>query len=202
MANKIPDLIHTFVTSFRFLPQSIFIHFGRKRNLLRGLHSNLKFYKKRKSFNKGISLIEIMVVIGLFAIIASFSVFIGIDDYRRTVSKNDVEVVMRMLSKARSQAINNVCLGNPCTEGRPHGFHIEKDSYTIFQGNTYNPSDPLNEVVGAEGGIVNISGISDVVFSQLSGDVSSSGSIILNDQNGRIYRIDINSEGRISFVNL
>jgi Tfp pilus assembly protein FimT len=196
MANKIPDLIHTLVASFRFLPQGMFIHFGRKRNLLRNLYSNLKFYKKSKSFNKGISLIEIMVVIGLFAIIASFSAFMGIDDFRRTVSKNDIEVIMRMLSKARSQAISNVCLGSSCSEGQPHGFHIEQGSYTIFQGNTYNPSDSLNETVGAEGGIVSISGISDVVFSQLSGDVSSSGSIILNDQNGRTYRIDINSERR------
>ena len=158
-----------------------------------------KFYKDTQ---RGITLIEILVVIAMFSIIAGFSLSMGVGDYSRTLGKNDVDTIVSQLGKARSQAMNNICLGSPCTEGKTHGFHIESNSFTVFQGNTYDPLDPLNETNAVGGGSTNISGLANVVFSQLSGNANTEGSILVTSGSGRSYSIDINSEGRITVANL
>ena len=158
--------------------------------------------KATATFNRGITLMEILVVIGIFSIIAGFSSFMGIDSFKRALSKNDVGTIVRMISKARSQAMNNICLNVLCDEGKPHGFHIENDSYTIFQGTVYDPADPQNEVIQTSGGISSISGVSNIIFNQLAGDVTVPGTIHITDQSARSYDISINSEGRINVTNL
>jgi len=158
--------------------------------------------KNRKNFSSGITLIEILIVIGMFSIIAGFSISMSVDSYSKTLFKSDVETIVSMLSKARSQAMNNICLGSLCNEGKPHGFHIETNSFTVFQGNTFDSTDPLNETVEVKGGSTNITGLANVVFSQLSGNATPEGSIVVTGQSGHTYSIDINSEGGITIVDL
>jgi hypothetical protein len=103
------------------------------------------------------------------------------------------------MQKARSQSENNVCLGSGCTEGKPHGVAFQSDRYVMFQGLTYASRDTAqDEFVEANPGITRTSAFTEVVFSQLTGDANTSGTIMLAD-GVRSAQISINYAGRISW---
>ncbi|NBV77613.1 prepilin-type N-terminal cleavage/methylation domain-containing protein [bacterium] len=127
---------------------------------------------------RGFTLLEVMVVIALSCMILALSLVVSLDTYRSAAFVNDRALLIALLQHARAQALNNVCLGN-CTDGVPHGVHIDQDAYTVFQGASYNPSDSNNARFESNTAIVK-SGISDVIFSQLSATTSTTGDVILS----------------------
>jgi prepilin-type N-terminal cleavage/methylation domain-containing protein len=167
-----------------------------------GLPNSSILDKSHTDFRKGgtgFTLIEVIIVMSLLTIIGGLVTFANFDVWRGYNFRGEYDLLIAVLQKARSQSINNICLGISCTEGQSHGVKILPDKYTIFQGTTYDPSDPLNEDFEASGRVSH-SGISEVVFRQLSGDVDLAGDIILNEIDGfRSETIFINNEGRISW---
>jgi len=153
-------------------------------------------FSKQKS-GAGFTLIEITVVMGLLAAIAGLASFGSLDTWRGYNFRGERNLLISILQEARSQSVNNICLGTGCDDGRPHGVHIQADQYIIFQGSAYDPADPLNEVIGANNSIAH-GGLTDVVFSQLSGNVSAPGDIVISDAI-RTVTISINNEGRINY---
>jgi prepilin-type N-terminal cleavage/methylation domain-containing protein len=159
----------------------------------------------------GFTMIEIAVVIGLLAIIASLSLFISTESYKGNNFRNERDLLVTSLQHARAQSINNVCVGNCGTpaDGKPHGVHIVDDGnghisqYVVFQGITYNPTDPMNSIVDVKGKISQIlshGGLTDIYFSQLSGNANPTGSINLYD-GVSTSTITIGREGQILWTN-
>mgnify|MGYP003393241446 CR=1 FL=1 len=150
-----------------------------------------------KKLNKGFTLIEILVVLGIITIIGSISIIMGVDDYRRQLFRSDRDVLITALQHARAQSVSNICLGDGCDNGKPHGVYISDDEYIMFQGESYATRDTdVDAVIDADSDIEQ-SGISEVVFEQLSGDVSSPGDIVLTDSLGRVSTTTVGSEGQI-----
>lgn len=158
--------------------------------------------QNRKKNAAGITMIEIMLVMGMLSVVAGFSISLSMDSYRGYAFRGSRDMLISVLQKARSQSINNICLGSPCSDGKPHGVHFESGSYVIFQGSTWAGRDiALDEIIQIESGALVISG-ADIVFSQLSGDASPSGATItVSDAAGRSSLITFNSEGRIIWTN-
>ena len=154
----------------------------------------------RKTFRasaRAFTLIEILVVIGLLIVIGGFTAFVSLESYRSAIFKDDRSLLVSALLKARSQAINNMCFGAGCTDGLSHGVHIESGAYTVFQGTTYVPSDPLNETYEGNPATV-VGGMTDVVFEKLSGETTA-GTITLGDTALHASTVTINSEGMITW---
>lgn len=154
---------------------------------------------------RGFSLIEIVVVIGLFSIIAAFGLFVSMDDLRGYRFHTERDVVVSVLHKARSQAVNNMCFGGGCTDGKPHGVHFMAGQYVIFQGSTYATRDTaLDEVVPQEDGATTVTGPTDVIFAQLSGMVttnpSTAGAVTVAGPS-RTSVITVGPEGTITWTN-
>ena len=156
-------------------------------------------YMKR---DRGLSLIEIVVVIGLLTAIAGLSMLVSIDTYRSYLFRGERDKVVQALQKARSRAIHNICFGAGCSNGRPHGVNIDSSTGTVtnFQGTSVSELPSVNDPFSLNDGIT-ISGLSDVVFSQLSGDAAPEGNITITDEVGHISVISINSEGQILWTN-
>lgn len=149
---------------------------------------------------QGFTLIEIVVVMGLLAILGSLGLIMSLDSYRSYAFRNERDLIVTVLQKARSQAINNVCLGSGCTSGADHGVHLQTGSYTIFQGTIFaSANHSLDQVVQSSSATVQLSGLTDVVFSQLSGNAAPAGNITVSDGVGHSTTISINDAGRIDW---
>jgi len=140
--------------------------------------------------NIGFTLIEILVVLGILSIIATFGYLVTMDFYKSYAFNAERDTIVAILQKARSQSLANI-------NESAHGVHFDSEQYVIFQGSAYNSNDNFNQIIPSAFGITH-SGITDVVFFQLSGDVGSSGSLILSDGK-RSAVISINSEGQINW---
>jgi Tfp pilus assembly protein FimT len=150
----------------------------------------------------GFSLIEILVVMGMLTIIGALGLFMSMDSYRSYAFRNERNIVVSALQRARSQAVSNVCMGATCTDGKPHGVHVVTGQYVIFQGASYATRDAgYDQVINANTPNVSISGLSEVVFAQLSGEVATPGSITVGDNVGHSSVITINSVGQVVWSN-
>ena len=143
---------------------------------------------------------ELVIVIGLLTAIVGISMLASIDMYRAHLFRGDRDMLIGVLQKARSRAMNNICLGSGCSDGKPHGVHFEAGEYVLFQGTSYSASDPLNEHFSVNDNVA-ISGLADVVFSQLSGDAAPEGDITIADDAGHTSVITVNNEGQILWTN-
>jgi prepilin-type N-terminal cleavage/methylation domain-containing protein len=150
---------------------------------------------------RGFTLIEVVVVLGLFVAILAMTAFIGTQSYRRYAFYTQRSLAISALQKARSQALDNLCLGSNCSGGQAHGVHFSADGQCeIFQGLNFNPADPANETV-CEDQSVPFEPV-DAVFLPLSAD-SAAGpvSLSLSDALGHSAKIAVGAFGQISWTN-
>ena len=152
---------------------------------------------------QGFTLIEVVTVMGLLALIAALTAVTNVDAYRGYIFRNERNLAISALQRARSQAISNVCLGT-CTDGKPHGVHFEAGKYVIFQGSSYGLDSAYDEVLAGSSNVsINIPSF-DAVFTQLSGEAVTNppgAFITLYDAVGHSSAIRINSEGQIAWDN-
>lgn len=125
----------------------------------------------------------------------------SMSSYRGYSFRNERNMLISILQKARSQATSNFCLGSLCPDGQPHGVHIDPGQYVIFQGTTYVSGNSLNEIIKPNLGNILINAPTDIVFAQLSGSVTTPGTITISDQAGHSSMISVNGEGQIIWTN-
>ncbi len=147
--------------------------------------------------NKGFTLIEILVTIGLVGVVLAITSLANVNMYTRQLSASEDTILVVSLQKARSQAMNNI-------SGKAHGVHFEngKDVFVVFEGNTYVSGDlsnlniPRNEDVKL---LLNGAEVPefDIVFDQLSGSTSDNGTITLSSESIPTKEVEIKSNGLI-----
>lgn len=147
----------------------------------------------------GFTLIEILTVMTMLSLIAGLALVMNIDDLRSYLFRDERNVLVTVLQKARSQAVNNICLGASCTDGQMHGVHIEPGSYVVFQGATYNAAAATNQAFEANTAMSITPTTADVVFAQLSGRVAADWNAVVQDQFGHSTTVHVNTEGRIDY---
>lgn len=158
----------------------------------------------RVSSVRAVTLIEIVVVVGLLVVIAALGLMVSMDDYRAQNFHTERDTVVSVLHKARSQAVNNMCFGVGCTDGKAHGVHVANGEYVVFQGATYATRDvAVDEVITAGDAATVVTGPTDVIFTQLSGMVNvnpvGANSMTITGPN-RISVITIGPEGTITWT--
>jgi prepilin-type N-terminal cleavage/methylation domain-containing protein len=155
--------------------------------------------------DKGLTLIEILIVIAILTLVLSLSLIFSMDDYRGYSFRDERNKIIGILEKARSQAINNICLDATCDNGTAHGVHIVNNTLTLFEGDSWASRHSSIDESFEVSKTISISGISEVIFSQLSGDGTTTpktiSDIVLTDISGRTSIININTEGNISWTN-
>ncbi len=138
----------------------------------------------------GFTLVEIIVVLGMVALIASVGIVMNLDAYRNYIFSTERDTLVAILQKARSRALNNMYQS-------PHGVHIEDSTYTLFRGASFNSGASTNETVFANSAVAK-TGINDIVFDQLSGNAAPAGDITLSNSI-RSSTISVNNEGKIDW---
>ncbi|MBI5401534.1 prepilin-type N-terminal cleavage/methylation domain-containing protein [Candidatus Wolfebacteria bacterium] len=141
--------------------------------------------------NKGLTLIEILITTAIITVIFSLGLVFGIDFYKNYAFHSERDVIVSVLEKARSQALNNI-------NQKAHGVYFSGANYVIFQGNSYVERNPLFDLIIPKSYSVILSGLNEIVFSRLSGESNASGTITVSGD-GRASDISINNEGQINW---
>lgn len=156
----------------------------------------LKTFTPRKSHDTGFTLVEILVVLGIFVFIAVLGLFLSTTTLRNSSFGSDINIVASVLQRARSRATANI-------NESSHGVRLDGSGYTIFQGppplTFASRVTSLDESIqaGAAFSFLPIATI-DIIFTQLSGESSFSGPIVIT--NGfNTATISLNYEGQISW---
>ncbi len=111
--------------------------------------------------------------------------------YRSNSFQTDVNSIVAALQKARSQSINNI-------DEKPHGVLLNSSNYIIFEGSSYATRDTTKDEALSANPSFTFSGPTEIIFTQLSGESSASGNLVIN--NGfRTASISFNNEGRIDW---
>ena len=135
--------------------------------------------------NKGFTLIEILVVIGIFAIIAAFGMTTNLSAFTTATIQSEESKIVSALERARSRAMANMfnTAHGVCYIAPNYVIFREKDAHCVFGTST-------NELIPANTNIATASSFpfTPVVFNQLSGNVTDA-----------VITIKINNAGAINW---
>ena len=146
----------------------------------------------------GFTYIELLIVLALVGIIATYSLTMGVRAITQSsvVQERDFFITL-LLQSSRAEAIANF-------NEKSHGVHIDTilHTYTLFTGTAYVAGASTNRVIPFANNhvtITNSSGGTDIIFEQLSGNVTEGlGTLTLTDGQ-TTQMIDINSVGQINW---
>lgn len=129
--------------------------------------------------NKGISIIEVLVVISILSIISAI-VVPRLSGFRnQQVLKNTTEDIVSLLNEARNNTISS-------KDSTNYGVRFESDKVVLFRGLSFDSSTVNKEIkldpsvtIPEEGGINLQNGGGDIIFERITGDT-------VNDEYGTI----------------
>jgi len=151
--------------------------------------------------NKGFTLIELVVVLGIFFTVFTI-VTISLVNVTRTTSVNSVsDTLTTDMGLQQTKAMQG-----DGGAGSNYGIYFEQDKYILFKGNSYSPSDPANFSVNLDSGII-FSNVafpnSTIIYASRSGEIigftDGSSIIEINDSQGsKTESMTINRYGIIT----
>lgn len=139
---------------------------------------------------KGFTLIEILLVVGILAILFTLTLPVTLDFYKSQQLDGSAQGIIQALRRAQLKAMSG-------ENDLSFGVYLTNDNYILFRGISYESRDFQYDEVFDLSSIVTAAGIQEVVFSKFEGLPSVTGTIILS--NGKDSKtIDINTIGRIN----
>lgn len=128
---------------------------------------------------KGLTLIEILVSLSVILIVAGLLIS-ALASFRENNLLTEAQSnIIGMLRDARSRTLGSV--GNSA-----YGIHFEAAKAVLFKGESYDALDPANEAYNLPSILqvsdVSLGGLSDVVFSRLTGVASSFGTVTIESK--------------------
>jgi len=169
----------------------------------------MKNYNSKLGKPKSFSLVEILIIIGIMAVLIA----IAIPSYRffqkETDLNNSTEEIINVLRLAQNKTLASE--GTALEGGSRYGVYFDAvstpDQYTLFKGTSYasrdNPADEIHKLSDSlEISGINLSGGSEVVFDRILGTTSQSGSVSirLKDTPDKIKTIYVENSGQVSLT--
>ena len=147
---------------------------------------------------RGFTLIELAVVIGVIAILLGF-VTINLVRSQQGVSLTTAAEVL--VTDLRQQQLKSM-IGD--TEGRatpdPYGIHFDASRYVFFHGSPYSPADTSNFAINLDSNMQFNNPNFNVIFSKLSGATLETTIELKDNTNSKFKKIHLNSLGVVTKV--
>ena len=149
------------------------------------------YQAKHKNFCRGFSIVELIVVLGIFSIIFSISASV----YSSFKAHSNLEMAANGTVEAVRFAESSAQSGKGDSKW---GVKIFSNKVVVFSGDSYAGRDQsLDQVLNFSGGIT-ASGLSEVVFEKLTGVTSMTGTINLTN-NTESKNINVNEKGTVTY---
>ena len=145
---------------------------------------------QRRKAILGFTIIELLVVMGIFAIMFGFA---SINLLRPQTQATLDTIVTTLVSDLKEQQIRAMTGDGPSA----YGVYFEPSRYPLFTGPIYSASAADNFSVNMEEGIT-ISPTTSVVFAQRSGETTTTTFTITNTNSGEQKTITINILGAVT----
>ena len=161
--------------------------------------SNADFLKPKTQnlkANSGFTLIEIIIAVGIIAVLAGLSAPAANIFLSRNELHTEALKITDALRRARSQSMSAL-------EDSVWGVHFTSANYTVFKGSSYNPADAYNDTFTLPG-ILTISAImingggSDIIFDRINGITSTFGTTTIQNDASESRIIVVNQGGTIN----
>ena len=149
---------------------------------------------------KGFTLIELVVVMGIFTTLLGISTINLSGAQLRSSLNSAVEVFVTDLKSQQLRSMVGEDDGGGSAQS--YGVHFESDSYTLFEGVAYSPVDPNNFQVNLPGNTEFFPINSDLIFAIGSGEIASDTIVtIRRNSGGGQKEININRYGVVEEIN-
>lgn len=140
---------------------------------------------------KGLTLIELLIVVAIITLLASVGAIMGLDAVTRKSLASERDTLVTLLTIARARSLANI-------NQTPQGIHTETNNFVLFEGLAFNPSNPKNTEIKKTSS-VSISGPEDVVFENLSAEMLVGAQTFILGNNSTSSSININIHGQINW---
>lgn len=145
-----------------------------------------------RSLEKGATLIEMLILIGLIGVIGSFGLTMSYSSLSRSKLETEADTLISLaLMPARMRALANI-------RDTHHGVHITDNSFIFFEGSVFDPQAPHNHTIPREESI-HIESNEDILFEKLSGNVILGEGIVLLETETASRTISITRWGGIDW---
>ena len=143
--------------------------------------------KEHPLTNQGFTLIEVLVTLGIFALVMTLALGVGFDTLTRSNAQTERDLAVHLLQKARARAMANMYEST-------HTFETDGVNYTLSYTDPVTGGTVREETLVGEGATVSSA---TIVFEQLSGD--SSAETLTISSNSSDYVVEIETNGRINW---
>jgi prepilin-type N-terminal cleavage/methylation domain-containing protein len=141
----------------------------------------------------GFTLLEVLLSMALIAILAG----VGLPTMYTLLSKNDLDVAQNQVAQSLGRA---TFLSSASDGDTTWGVKVLTGNIIIFKGTNYTSGRDANfDETYPIAASITPSGLTEVVFSKMTGLPQTTGDIILTSTNGEIKTITINSKGTVSY---
>lgn len=162
--------------------------------------------KKNINSEKGFTLVELIIVLGITFIIFGF-ITINMVNFQQKTSVNTT--IDTLISEIKNQQTKAMTGAETNGSGSSYGIYYQADRYVLFSGPSYSSADPLNFTVmlDSNNSFTNITFPSNtIVFLQRSGElngfINGSNTITLKNSEGLNEKtVTLNKYGVIVSIN-
>lgn len=142
--------------------------------------------------SQGFSLIELLIVIFIFGVIASMSV----SAYKQTQGQQQAQLAANTLASSfrRAQIQAQAVSGDS-----QWGVKIQDKSIIVFKGNSYASRAAASDELITLPASVYFSGLEEVVFTKMFGLPQTTGTTTITGFAGQPFNVVINSKGTVSY---
>ena len=164
----------------------------------------MQYFQKKSQL--GFTFIELVLVMGIIAVLLGFTVFNLAGAQRSSSASTTLDTLVADIRSQQIKAMTGSTEGRSSTDS--YGVHFGTNQYVLFHGTSYNPSDLSNFTVTLDPSVVFTADTfpsGNVVFQNASGEVagftSSTDSICLQTVvGGNIQTITFNQYGVITSI--
>jgi type II secretory pathway pseudopilin PulG len=142
------------------------------------------------SKKKAFTLVETLLVLGIFTILVMTTAPLSLDFYKKYQLNVYTQDLVQSLRRAQLKSMS-------VEQDLKFGIYLTEGKYILFRGDSYAAREVQYDEIFSFPKAINTSGLREIVFTKVKGLPSVTGNIVLSN-NIEKKTIDINSLGRIN----